>query len=77
MKITILNLLFTFSLIASENNFEGGSRLDFEALLIEGQLKRAEVSAVTGDLDNQVEGLIRYREDFLDKMAMELGEEIP
>ena len=77
MKIILISLLMSASVLANEANYEGGSKLDFEALLIEGQLKRAEVSAVTGDLDSQVEGLIRYREDFLDKMAMELGEEIP
>ncbi len=72
-------LLFIVSFSAfsaeDETNFSGGSKLDFEALLIEGQVKRPEVSVVTGDLDSEVEGLIRMREDFLDKMSLSLGEE--
>jgi hypothetical protein len=82
MKITTLILPFFFVLLAwqvsaeDETSFSGGSKLDFEALLIEGQVKRPEVSVVTGDLDSEIEGLIRMREDFLDKMSLNLGEEL-
>jgi hypothetical protein len=75
-----LLLLFIFSIQSlraeDETKYSGGSKLDFEALLIEGQVKRPEVSVVTGDLDSEIEGLIRMREDFVDKMSLNLGEEL-
>ena len=48
--------------------------IDFEALLVQGQLKRPEMSVVTGDVRDATDGLLRLREDFLDRMAQEGGE---
>lgn len=53
-----------------------GKAIDFESLLIQGQIKRAEISVVTGQSDNETNGLLQLREDFLDLMAQDLGEEI-
>lgn len=75
--LLLLSIFCTLQLLAEdETAMSGGSKLDFEALLVEGQVKRPEVSVVTGDLDSEIEGLIRLREDFLDKMSLNLGEEL-
>ena len=54
-----------------------GKNLDFESLLIEGQLKRPEISVVTGNSGGEDDGLLRLREHFTDQIAMESGEEVP
>ena len=56
--------------------YSKSKKLDFESLLIEGQLKRPEISVVTGNSGGDDSGLLRLREDFSDQMAMEAGEEI-
>lgn len=54
--------------------YRAGKDLNFEALLIEGQNKRPELSVVTGDSDSTMNGLLRLRENFVDKMTADLGE---
>lgn len=56
--------------------YSKGKKLDFESLLIEGQLKRPEISVVTGNSGDDDSGLLRLREDFADQMAVEAGEMI-
>jgi hypothetical protein len=55
--------------------YRTGKDLNFEALIIEGQNKRPELSVVTGDSDSSMNGLLRLRENFVDKMTADLGEE--
>jgi len=50
---------------------------DFGKLLVEGQLKRPEMTVVTGDSGENNTGLLSLREDFLDHEAINLGVEIP
>lgn len=50
--------------------------VNFEELLIQGQLRRAEISVVTGDVSDGTDGLLRLRENFLDRVASDAGEEI-
>jgi hypothetical protein len=57
--------------------YKAGNDLNFEQLVIEGQLKRPEMSVVTGDIDENGNGLLRLRENFLDRMAEAAGEEAP
>ncbi|MGB0453844.1 MAG: hypothetical protein ACPGJV_09030 [Bacteriovoracaceae bacterium] len=57
--------------------YRKAKRLDFESILIKGQLKRPEISIVTGDVGGEDEGLLKLREDFLDHMAIDLGVEVP
>ena len=54
-----------------------GQKLEFESLLIEGQLKRPEMSVVTGNAGGEDDGLLKLREHFVDQIAMEAGEAIP
>ena len=50
--------------------------IQFESLLIQGQVQRPDISIVTGDAGNDLDGLLRLRNDFVDLMAMDAGEEI-
>ncbi len=56
--------------------YRGSKDLNFEELLIEGAVKRPELSVVTGDRDQDNDGLLRLRENFLDRMAVDASEEI-
>jgi len=57
--------------------YKAGKEMDFEKLVIEGQLKRPELSVVTGDSDENGNGLLRLRENFVDRMAEAAGEDAP
>lgn len=56
--------------------YRSGKEIRFDELLIQGHMKRAEVSVVTGDQAEFSNGLLRLRENFLDHAAHDLGEEI-
>ena len=56
--------------------YKSGNEIRFDELLIQGQMKRAEMSVVTGDQAEFSNGLLRLRENFLDHAALDLGEEI-
>lgn len=75
-------MLFTFVAPAQAETspppkvkYKSGKDLSFDELLIQGQLKRPEVTVVTGDAGQGQDGLIRLRENFLDRMAADFGEE--
>lgn len=57
--------------------YKAGKDLNFEQLIIEGQLKRPELAVVTGDSDENGNGLLRLRENFVDRMAEAAGEQAP
>ncbi|MEK6705628.1 MAG: hypothetical protein AABZ06_07555 [Bdellovibrionota bacterium] len=56
--------------------YKSAKDVDFEQLLIEGQLKRPEIMVVTGDATDATNGLLRLRDNFLDRAANDIGEEI-
>lgn len=56
--------------------YRSGKDVNFEELLIQGQLKRPEIMVVTGNTHQGTDGLLRLRENFLDKTTAEIGEEI-
>ena len=56
--------------------YKAGKDVDFEKMLIQGELKRPEISVVTGNPDESLDSLVRLREDFLDRMTADMGEEI-
>jgi hypothetical protein len=62
---------------AKKVKYKAGKDLNFEQLVIEGQLKRPELSVVTGDNDEGGNGLLRLRENFVDRMSADAGEEVP
>jgi hypothetical protein len=57
--------------------YKAGKEVNFEELLIQGQLKRPEISVVTGNTPQGGDGLLRLRTDFVDRSLSEIGEEIP
>jgi hypothetical protein len=61
---------------AASVKYKAGKEIDFESLLIQGQLKRPEFSVVTGNADQNGDGVLRMRENFIDRMSADLGEEI-
>ena len=62
---------------APKVRYRGGQNVSFDQLLIQGQLQRPEISVVTGDEGRGDEGLLRLREHFLDRMAIDQAEETP
>jgi len=60
---------------AGKVHYKAGKDVNFEELLIQGQLKRPEVSVVTGNVRGGADGLLRLRENFLDRVATDAGEE--
>jgi hypothetical protein len=82
--IAIIGLLivFTFSATAKTNKekvrvkYKKSKRIDFESLLIEGEKKKADYSVVTGNIGEKDFGLLKLREDFVDTMSDDAGEEI-
>ena len=61
---------------ATKVKYRSGKELRFDELLIQGQMKRAEMSVVTGDPSELSDGLLRLRDNFLDHAAVDLGEEV-
>jgi hypothetical protein len=56
--------------------YKKSKKIDFEEIIIRGEKQKAEMSVLTGNVGNDGDGLVRYKEDFLDQMALETGEEI-
>ncbi len=56
-------------------HYSAGKDVNFEELLIQGQLKRPEISVVTGNVKQGADGLLRLRENFLDRVTTDSGEE--
>jgi hypothetical protein len=81
MKLWMISLLLPTLLLASEVTAKKlksreGKKIDFESLLIEGENKKPELSVVTGNLGERDLGLIKTRENFLDYMINDAGEEL-
>ena len=83
MKLALLSIFVASLAIAADDpqavqkgiRYKSGKEVNFEELLIQGQIRRPEISVVTGDTDNGTDGLLRLREDFLDRVAEDQGEE--
>jgi hypothetical protein len=55
--------------------YKAGKDVNFEELLIKGELNRPEITVVTGQVDKGTDGLLKLRENFLDRVASDQGEE--
>ena len=62
---------------SKEVRYKKGKDIDFEALVIQGQFQRPELSVVTGDVSQGTDGLLKLRENFIDRMSADLGEGAP
>lgn len=81
MKIISLSLLLlvSFATIAKEikkPKYKSGKRIDFKALLIEGEKKKADFSVVTGNVGEQDFGLLKMKEDFYSEMKTDIKEDV-
>ena len=65
------------SAAAAKIRYKKQKQVDFSSKTIEGKLKRPETALITASegLDNN--GILRLRENFLDKFAADAGEEVP
>lgn len=84
MKLfSLIVIIGTFSFAAETNSetkanvrYKTGKEINFEELLIQGQLKRPEISVVTGNESRDTDGLLRLRENFTDRIAIDFGEKV-
>jgi hypothetical protein len=56
-------------------HYKAGKDLNFEQLIIDGELKRPELAIVTGDNDENGNGLLSLRENFIDRLTEGAGKE--
>lgn len=75
----ITTLLVAMPVMAAEGTvkYKEAKDLDFDQLIIEGQMRLPELSVVTGDDEQGTNGLLKLREDFVDKMTADASEQIP
>lgn len=57
--------------------YKAGQDVNFEKLLIQGQLRKPTVTVVTGSVQQGGDGLLRIRKEFMDRVAADFGEEAP
>jgi len=65
--------------VATKNSkvkYKSVKEVDFDSLLIQGQMRRPELSIVTGDADDGTQGLLKLRKDFFDRAAVDFGEDV-
>lgn len=85
MKLLLIIFFLSLYTIAAEEEssaqkgvrYKKGKDVNFEELLIQGQLKRPEISVVTGNTAQATDGLLRLRENFVDKITSDFGEANP
>jgi hypothetical protein len=86
MFIVLTTLLFCQMSFAAKDNsstskqsgvrYKKSKTVDFESLLIQGERKRADIIVVTGDADDDLGGLLRLRENFIDHQSQDFGEAV-
>ena len=77
MKFLLLSLvLLSTAAMAQVDQGKDVRNIQFESLLIQGQVQRPDLSVITGNGQEDSDGLLRLREGFTDLMAMDHGEEI-
>ena len=75
-SIFIIMLLISLPVLAEDAENKDLKNIQFESLLIQGQVQRPDIDIVTGDAGGEMDGLLRLRENFTDLMAKDRGEEI-
>ena len=56
--------------------YRAGAAINFDEMLIQGQLKRPELNVIVGNASEGTDGLLRLRENFNDQTQIDIGEEI-
>jgi hypothetical protein len=65
-----------FSEAKPQVKYQAAKDVNFEEMLIQGQIRRPEISVVTGNTQQGADGLLRLRENFTDRIQMDAGEEL-
>jgi len=62
--------------VKQQVKYQAAKDVNFEEMLIQGQIRRPEISVVTGNTQQGADGLLRLRENFTDRIQMDAGEEL-
>ena len=58
-------------------HFKKSKKLDFSSQTVEGNLQRPETSLITASENLTTNGILRLRENFIDKYSADVGETVP
>jgi len=58
-------------------HYKKSKKMDFSSQTIEGKLQRPETSLITASENLSSNGILRLRENFMDKYAADAGEVVP
>lgn len=75
MKLFAVGILLSSFALAQEEG-KDVRNIQFESLLIQGQVQRPDLSMITGNGQEDSDGLLRLRDNFTDLMAADHGEVI-
>ena len=56
--------------------YKNPKEMNFSELLIQGKLKRPNLSIITGSIKSDDTSLLRLRKNFLDRVSIDFGEEV-
>lgn len=56
--------------------YKKGKDVKLDELLIQGQLKRPDITVVTGNAGQDGDGLLKLRENYIDRLSIDFGEEM-
>ncbi len=83
MKLVWIGLVFSLAAFAADDQgasnfrYRSGKTVELDLSQVQGDLRRPEISVVTGDEKEKDNGLLRLRQDFNDRIAIDCGEEMP
>lgn len=75
MKLFAVGILLSSFALAQDEG-KDVRNIQFESLLIQGQVQRPDLSMITGNGQEDSDGLLRLRDNFTDLMAADHGEVI-
>lgn len=83
--LTMVAMCFSVALFAAPKTeeaaspkirYKAGKDLNFDELLVQGEVKRPEVSVVTAEEDQGTNALLRLRKNFNDRIVVDFGEAV-
>lgn len=76
MKFFAVSILMSGLALAQVEVGKDVRNIQFESLLIQGQVQRPDLSMITGNGEEESDGLLHLRDNFTDLMAADQGEVI-
>ena len=58
-------------------HYKKSKNLDLTSQTVEGKMARPETSLITASENLKTDGVLRLRENFIDKFAADVGEQVP